>query len=105
MVCLPYEEEGFYLPAIEAMASGCLVVTLDCIGNRGFCRHEDNCLIAERSSESLLEVTKRAFAMSVPDRGRLHRQAYDTVADHSLEVERERFHAVLGDIDRLWRTA
>ena len=46
VVCLPLEREGFYLPALEAMASGCLVVTLDCIGNRGFCRHEESCLIA-----------------------------------------------------------
>ena len=45
-VCLPYEQVGFYLPALEAMASGCIVVTLDCIGNRGFCRHDENCLIA-----------------------------------------------------------
>ena len=27
-VCLPREREGFYLPALEAMAAGCLVVTL-----------------------------------------------------------------------------
>ena len=46
-VCLPHPEEGFYLPAIEAMASGCVVVTLDCVGNRGFCHHEKNCLLAE----------------------------------------------------------
>ena len=51
-VCLPYAVEGFYLPAIEAMASGCLVVTLDCIGNRGFCHDHWNCVIAEPSPES-----------------------------------------------------
>ena len=102
-VCLPHVEEGFYLPALEAMASGCLTVTLDCVGNRGFCRHDENCLIAEHSPESLLHVTKSALAMSAPERGRLHRQARDTAAGHSLEVERERFHAILGDIDRLWR--
>ena len=102
-VCLPHVEEGFYLPALEAMASGCLAVTLDCIGNRGFCRHDENCLIAEHSPESLLHVTKSALAMSAPERGRMHRQARDTAAGHSLEVERQRFHAILGDIDRLWR--
>ena len=104
-VCLPYAEEGFYLPALEAMASGCLLVTLDCIGNRSFCHHEDNCLIAESSPESLFNMTKRVLAMSAPERGRLHRRARVTVAGHSLEVERQRFHAILGDIDRLWRMA
>ena len=103
-VCLPYAEEGFYLPAIEAMASGCLVVTLDCVGNRGFCRHDETCLIAEPGPESLFRAMKRALAMSAPERGRMHRRAQDTAARHSLEAERKRFHVVLGDIDRLCRT-
>ena len=102
--CLPRAQEGFYLPALEAMASGCLVVTLDCIGNRGFCRHEDNCLVAEPTPESLFRVTKRALAMSAPERLLMHRRARDIAAGHSLEAEGVRFHAILGDIDRLWRT-
>ena len=103
-VCLPRAEEGFYLPALEAMASGCLVVTMDCIGNRGFCRHEDNCMVAEASPESLSWMTERALAMSVAERRRMHREARDTAVAHSLEAERERFHAILADVDRLWRT-
>lgn len=104
-VCLPREREGFYLPALEAMASGCLVVTLDCIGNRGFCRHDANCLVAGHDPESLFRATKRALALGAAERGRMHRQARDTAAEHSLEAERSRFHAVLGDIDRLWSAA
>ena len=45
-VCLPHAEEGFYLPALEAMACGSVLVTLDCIGNRSFCHRDQNCLIA-----------------------------------------------------------
>ena len=105
VVCLPHEREGFYLPALEAMASGCLVVTLDCIGNRGFCRHEESCLIAEHDPESLFGATTRALAMSAAERIRMHRRTRDTVTEHSLEAERSRFHAILGDIDRLWSTA
>ena len=105
VVCLPHEREGFYLPALEAMASGCLVVTLDCIGNRGFCRHEESCLIAEHEPESLFRATTRALAMSAAERLRMHRRTRDTVAEHSLEAERSRFHAILDDIDRLWSTA
>ena len=104
-VCLPREREGFYLPALEAMASGCLVVTLDCIGNRGFCRHEESCLIAEHDPESLFRATTRALAMSAAERLRMHRRTSDTVAEHSLEAERSRFHAMLGDVDRLWSAA
>ena len=102
-VCLPRAEEGFYLPALEAMAKGCLVVTLDCIGNRSFCRHEDNCMVAEASPESLLRMIGRVLAMPAAERRHVHRRARDTAVEHSLEVERKRFHEILGDVDRLWR--
>lgn len=104
VVCLPHEEEGFYLPALEAMASGCIVVTLDCVGNRGVCRHEENCLLAEPNAGSLFDMTRRARAMPAPERAGMHRRARTTVAVHSLQAERARFHAILMDIDRLWRT-
>ena len=104
VVCLPHAEEGFYLTALEAMACGCIVVTLDCVGNRGVCRHEDNCLLAEPNAESLFDMTCRAHGMSASERAGMHRQARDTAAAHSLEAERARFHAVLGDVDHLWRT-
>ena len=103
-VCLPRAEEGFYLPALESMAAGCLVVTLDCIGNRGFCRHGENCLIAEPGPDSLFDAAKKALALSAPEREGLLRRARDTAAGHSLDTERARFHAVLEDADRLWRT-
>ena len=104
-VCLPHEQEGFYLPAIEGMASGALVVTLDCVGNRGFCHDHWNCVIAEPDSGSLVRAVCSILAMSSLERGRMHRRARDTALRHSLALERMRFHAILGDIDRLWRTA
>lgn len=104
-VCLPRSEEGFYLPALEAMAAGCTVVTLDCVGNRGFCRHEHNCLVAEDDPESLARATMKAVGVAVSDRHRLHTNAAETVRAHSLEAERQRFHALLLDIDRIWADA
>ena len=104
-VCLSFAEEGFYLPALEAMAAGCLVVTMDGIGNRGFCRHGNNCLVADPSPDSLLEMTCRALAMPAPERGLFHHRARVVAARHSLDAERARFQAVLGDIDALWRMA
>ena len=101
-VCLPWAEEGFYLPALEAMASGCTVVTMDCIGNRGFCHHEANCLLGS-DAESLAKAVQRAVAMANPERHAFRRRAGETVAAHSLDEERARFHAVLNDIDDLWR--
>lgn len=102
-VCLPHAEEGFYLPALEAMAAGCLVVTLDCIGNRGFCRHGGSCLIAEPGLDSLWSAVESALDMPAQECERMLREARDTVAGHSLEAERKRFQAILADVDRLWR--
>ena len=40
----PLPEEGLYLPGLEAMAAGNLVVTSDAIGNRFYCDFGTNCL-------------------------------------------------------------
>lgn len=104
-VCLPHAEEGFYLPALEAMASGALVVTLDCIGNRGFCHDHWNCVVAEPGPGSLHRAVRRILGMTAFERDRMHTRARYTAARHALALERERFHAILGDIDRLWQMA
>lgn len=104
-VCLPDPTEGFYLPALEAMASGCVVVTLDAVGNRGFCRDGENCIVAERDPESLARAVGHAFWLPEDARGTLLARAADTVAAHALHVERSRFHAVLRDVDGLWAEA
>ena len=101
-VCLPRAEEGFYLPALEAMGLGCVVVTLDCIGNRGFCRAEENCLIAQPTAGSLVAAIQRALRLPARERATLLRRAAATANAHSLDTERKRFHAVLTDIDQLW---
>ena len=101
-VCLPRAEEGFYLPALEAMAAGCIVVTMDCIGNRGFCKPVENCLIG-RDAPTLADAVASALALSPEERAAYREHAASTVEGHSLGVERARFHAVLEDVDRLWR--
>ena len=101
-VCLPYAEEGFYLPALEAMACGSTVVTLDCIGNRSFCRNDQNCLIAPPDPSALAAAVIRALALCTKGRKALRRQANETVRRHSVAKERQRFYEILGDIRRIW---
>ena len=101
-VCLGLEREGFYLPAIEAMACGSLLVTLDSVGNRSFCRHDDNCLIADADRFALSTATIQALGLSGTERRRQLRKARQTCLRHSLEVERKRFRTVLRRLDRLW---
>ena len=101
-VCLPRAEEGFYLPALEAMAAGCVVVTTDCIGNRSFCLPARNCLVADANAAALAASVHDALRLDAGARGWLLAAAAETVNDHSLATERQRFQAVLQDVDRLW---
>ncbi len=104
-VCLPNPTEGFYLPALEAMASGCVVVTLDAVGNRSFCHDGKNCIVARPDGESLAKAVAHTLRLSDAARDGLLAGAAETVAAHALQVERSRFHALLGDVDRLWAEA
>ena len=63
-VCLPNPTEGFYLPALEAMACGCVVVTLDAVGNRGFCLDWRNCFVARDAAGSLADAVVRAVRLA-----------------------------------------
>ena len=101
-VCLPRAEEGFYLPALEAMAAGCVVATLDCVGNRSFCLPARNCLVANANADALAASVRDALGLDAGARQRLLAAAAETVNAHSLATERQRFQAVLQDVDRLW---
>lgn len=103
-VCLPNPREGFYLPALEAMAQGCVVVTLDCVGNRGFCRDGENCLVAPPDAAAVAQAAVAAATLPEARKARLLTAAAKTVARHSLACERARFHEVLADVDAIWRT-
>lgn len=103
-VCLPNAEEGFYLPALEAMALDCVVITLDCIGNRGFVRHRGNCLVAADDAGSLFAATRSAFEMADEERRGVLLEAKGTAAAHSLAAERKRFQSILRNLDHLWQS-
>lgn len=102
-VFLPNEVEGFYLPALEGMALGTLVVCPDCVGNRSFCLPGHNAFRPDYDIEALLQATEAALALA-PDRARRVREnARQTVETHSLLREREAFLRVLHNVEDLWR--
>lgn len=87
--------EGFYLPALEAMASGCAVVCDDGIGNRGFCIDGETCLLVERDDvEAHVAAVERLLDDSEL-RERLRRQGRELARGYSLEEERVRFYDIL----------
>jgi glycosyltransferase involved in cell wall biosynthesis len=56
VVLLPMDREGFYLPALEAMALGRPLVCLDGFGNRSFCESYETCLMPRADVASLEEA-------------------------------------------------
>lgn len=99
---LPNTEEGFYLPALEGMAVGTIVVCPDCIGNRSFCLPGINAFRPAYRFEEIVGATQMALALPEPEADRLRRNGHELANRHSLTAEREAFLDVLHNIDQLW---
>ncbi len=103
VVLLPRETEGFYLPALEAMALGCLVVCPDCVGNRSFCREGFSAVVpAGHDEESVFAAMQRARRLTPVQEAALLANARATAAEHTLQRERAAFHELLASVDALW---
>lgn len=103
-VFLPKAREGFYLPALEAMAIGTLVVCPDVVGNRSFCLPGHNCLRPEYGLEEIVRATAAALALSPERRAAMLANALQTARAHDMDRERKAFLAILENLDDLWRS-
>lgn len=100
------EGEGFYLPALEAMALGAVVVCPDCVGNRSFCLDGANSFRPRYDLGAIRTATLEALLLSDAERGRLLAQASRTARRHSVEDERRLFLEILDEaVDATWHTA
>jgi glycosyltransferase involved in cell wall biosynthesis len=99
---LPNEEEGFYLPPLEGMALGTIVVCPDCIGNRSFCLPGVNALRPAYQIEDLVHDTEVALGLTAEEAAALIDKALETAGRHTLTTERVAFGRVLADIDAIW---
>lgn len=98
VVTLPNPTEGFFLPALEAMALGAAVVCPDCIGNRSFCRDGETALMPKLGRFFPTRGLMRAVLALHKDadlRQRLRDNGRAMAARHSLAAERAAFHALL----------
>lgn len=96
---LPHEREGFYLPALEAMALGKVVVCPDCVGNRSFCRPSLNCLVpANYDLESLIASSLEALALTPSREAAMVDAARRTAQEHSDDLMRRRVEKLLEEI-------
>ena len=99
---LPLEEEGCFLPALEAFALGSLVVCPDCVGNRQFCRDGDTCLRPDHAPASLVAAVGQAMMMPPIERERMVAAARSEAAARGLDGEKRAFIAILDDLEWSW---
>ena len=102
---LPHPQEGFYLPALEAMALGTFVICPDVGGNRAFCRAGENCLRPDYTPGALLAAWRHGRTLALPERHRMLAAALATAREHSLAEEGRRFLSILDRVESLWRQA
>lgn len=102
-VCLflPMSAEGFYLPALEAMAIGRAVVVPDAIGNRAYLDPGHNALTPNPRADEL--ATAAADLMhDGAQRAAMEAAGRITARGFTLGRERAAVHALLDRIDSLW---
>jgi len=104
-IFLPHRREGFYLPALEGMALGTIVICPDCVGNRSFCRDGSNCFRPEHDAGSILRAVLSAMRLSPGAEDRMLFLARETVSRHTLQAERAAFLTLLDDLTRTWAQA
>ncbi len=102
VLCLPHIAEGFYLPALEAMALGAIVICPDCIGNRSFCLDQHTCLLPNYETTDILQTVNRANALTEQQRQMIIKNAKQQIQIHSLEQEAQQFLAIMRDLPSLW---
>lgn len=101
VVALPEPEEGFYLPGIEAMAMGRVLVQYDCVGSREYLIDGTNALVPGGDVDSIVAAVVRARA-DASLRVRLVQAARTASQRCDLPEERRAVHALLDRLDELW---
>ena len=94
-VTLPLEREGFFLPALEAMAVGAVVVCPDCVGNRGFCRDRETAFRPRYTVDDVVAAAIAAATQAPSDAATMRAAAIAESKKHGLEAERLAFLRIL----------
>jgi hypothetical protein len=93
---LPDPTEGIYLPGLNAM------VQPDCVGSREYARNGENALVPPRSARALAEAVQQLH-FDTDLRERLAAAGQSTSVHFDLAVERQSVHAVLNELEELWK--
>lgn len=101
-VFLPERTEGCYLPALEAMGLGTVVVCPDCVGNRSFCVPGQNSFRPAYTTREILAAARQALRLTPAERNAMVEAGYTTAKGRSLPGERKAFLDILGRVEELW---
>lgn len=104
----PLVEEGFYMPALEAMAAGSIVITPDAGGNMAYCRFGENCLgVGFESVDDYVRALRELRAAPVARIAALRAGGYAATAKHTLPAEERGFARLVEELlERLgWSAA
>jgi glycosyltransferase involved in cell wall biosynthesis/GT2 family glycosyltransferase len=89
--------EGFCLPVLEAMATGCPVVCTDADGNRDFCADGRNCLMPDPEPAAVADALSQALRDRAL-RERLGEAAVRTAAEYNWRDHLEALERFLAEV-------
>ncbi len=101
-VFLPNDTEGFYLPPLEGMAMGTLVVCPEHDGEHAIYRHGENCFRPAYELDELAVAAEAALALDTERTRAMRAAARKTAEGRSMQVERATFLEILNNVDELW---
>jgi glycosyltransferase involved in cell wall biosynthesis len=105
-LCLPLQAdrgfEGFYLPALEAMALKTLVICPHVVGNLGHCIDDYNCLVPRYQASDLLKGVRKMLVLDEVKKQTLVRNGLATAEKHRIENERTAILELLRKAPDLW---
>lgn len=104
-ILLPHRAEGFYLPPLEAMALGTLVVCPRYEGPQTTYAPGKNCLRPAYEARALAEAAEAALAMEPAAAAAMRAAAEATAKAHGVDRERKAFLEILHALDELWRSS
>jgi glycosyltransferase involved in cell wall biosynthesis len=96
-ILLPLPVEGFYLPGLEAMALGTPVIMPDCIGNREYASHKENCLIV--APEEIISAIR--YFDEPGEFHRIQKAGLETAKNYTLSSEYESFLRILNNVETI----
>ncbi|MEI2384542.1 glycosyltransferase [Breoghania sp. JC706] len=91
----PLREEGYYLPGIEALAGGDVLICSDAVGNRSYLAADAAWTVGYEDVDDYVAKIEQLLAMAPEDRERLQASAVDFASQFSLEMEKQGFRSFL----------